>query len=239
MKIHRALIAATMAMLFLPLGGTANAYEVSPMRISLTPANGRNTTTISVNNNEDDPLPIEVQVLRRTVAEDGTQTFEPAEDNFIVFPPQVEIPAQSSQALRVQYIGPAKVDEAQSYVVKVVEVPVSPPGFSGVKFTYDFGVAVYIDPPRATEKLSVISAERIDGGIRLRVRNDGNKYSLITTKRLILTSSGGRLDLSPDELASKIQDPLIPPHFTRQIDVIGAAAQGDGPLTAEIREGAG
>lgn len=211
------LIIACAAMLADPK--SAQAYEVAPMRITLVPAEGQRGASISVNNNESRNLQVEIKIFRRLIDEDGTQTLDPADDDFTVFPPQVEIPVGKSQSVRFQYVGPPVRDVSVAYVVQVVELPVNDPAFSGVRFTYNFGVAVYLDPPKATEKLQIVSAEHHGSGVRLQVRNDGTRYGVVIWKRLILEMAGQRLELTPDMLGQRISNPLVPPRSNRTIDV--------------------
>lgn len=212
------------------LGGIAYAYEVSPMRVTLVPADGRDNTTLSVSNTRDRDLPVEVRVLRRMIAEDGSQTFEPADDDFLVFPPQFEVEPDASQALRVQYIGIPPQDEALAYVVQVEEVPVVPEGFSGVKFTYNFGVAVYVEPANAEDDL-VATGHARDGSVTLEITNRGNAFSLLSLKEMTLRGNSYSRRFSPTDIAEVIAMPLIAPNTTRTFVVEDTEAP-DGPLEA-------
>ena len=222
-----AVLAAMVAMF---AGAIAFAYEVSPMRVFLVPGEGRTQATITVNNTRERALPIEMRVLRRHVAEDGTQTFTPADDDFIVFPPQIQIAEGTSQAIRFQYVGSPDISVGQAYVVQVTEVAVSPPGFSGINVTYNFGVAVYVEPPRAVERLTVVSAQVEGGLLRFQVRNDGTRWALLNDNALAIEAGGQRVELGRELYSERIDNPLIPPNVTRtfvmpipELPVTGAA----------------
>lgn len=222
------------ALLFLA-GTVAYAYEVSPMRVFLVPASGQSQGTIAINNTREQPLPVEMRVLRRVIAEDGTQSFVPADDDFIIFPPQFQVSAGNSQAVRFQYIGNPQVAESQGYVMQVAEVPVRQPGASGFSVVYNFGVAVYVDPPRASERLTVESAEVREGRLHLRVRNAGNKYGYINDNGLRIDRGGQSLDLSRDQAAERIENPLIPPNFTRTFEFAVPELTAPGTVTVRLR----
>lgn len=221
--------------LALVAGGSAAAHEVNPMRIVLVPAEGRGQATITVNNTRDEPLLVEMNPLIRVTEPDGVERLEPSEDTFVIFPPQVRVPPRTSQAVRIQYVGPDASDTALSYVIQVAEVPVETPGFSGVRFTYNFGVAVYVEPPRAVERLSIVSAERSGDGLRLVVRNSGTRFGLLHLNRLLVTAGGQRLDLSGDDLAGRIENPLLPPGMDRIITVQMPELPENGEVSAEVR----
>lgn len=215
----------------------AHAYEVSPMRIFLVPAEGRNQATLTINNIRAEVLPVEIKVFRRDTAIDGTETLVETEDAFLVFPPQVQVAANSAQAIRIQYMGPADITQSVAYVVQVVEVPVTTEGFSGVRFTYNFGSAVYVEPPRAVERSTVMAATRDGDGLRLTVRNDGTKYGLLHQHRLIVEVGGRKVELTGDDLAGRIENPLLPPGMDREFRISVPELPADGAVSAELRAG--
>lgn len=221
------------ALTFMSTGATA--HEVSPMRVILVPAEGGASSTLTINNTRDDPLLVEMKAFLRVTEPDGEERLEPADDAFIIFPPQVQMPPRTSQAIRIQYVGPPVTNHALSYVVQVAEVPVETPGFSGVRFTYNFGVAVYVEPSRAVEKLSVVSTERSADGLRLVVRNSGSRFGLLHLNRLILTIDDERMELSGDDLAERIDNPLLPPGMDRIFDIRMPDLTKTGDVSAEVR----
>lgn len=213
------------------------AYEVGPLRIVLTPSKGEVGGTFRINNTRDETLPVEIKVLRRSVARDGSQTFEPADDDFSVFPIQVQVAAKQSQAIRFKYLGSRQIETSAAYVLQVTEVPVTKPGFTGVRFTYNFGVAVYLDPANAVEKLKVENVSRAGDDVILVVSNSGNKFATIINQELALTSGGTKLRLTAAELKDKISNPLIPPNSSREFKLPLGQSLPPGPLTATIASG--
>ncbi len=226
-----ALLLGAMVGAAISFAAPAAAYEVSPLRIFLEPASGKRAATISVNNTRDDALFIEVKVFRRVVERDGNQTLVPDEDAFVVFPPQRRIEPRSSQAVRIQFAGALQESRSESFVVQITEVPVDETGFSGVRFTYNFGVAVYVDPPRGQPKLVTSGGVVRDGVLSFTVRNDGPAYGFTTGHALRMGSAGSTVTIEPAELAERVSMPIIPPYSEREFTfpVEGVA---DGPLAA-------
>ncbi len=200
------------------LAGAAVAYEVTPMRVFLQPDRGQNSATITINNIRTEPLPVEIQVFRRIVTADGEQVFEPAEEEFITFPPQVQIAAGQSQAIRIQYVGTLG-EAAEAFVVQVTEVPVNKLEGTGIQFTYNFGVAVYVQPPRARARLAVSEAAATDQTLRFKVANSGNDYGFLTGQALEYRVGAARITLTPDELTTLVSNPIVPPGATREFAV--------------------
>lgn len=236
----RAMLAGLIAALLAIVPGAALAYEVTPMRLFLQPDRGQTSATITINNVRDEPLPVEIEVLRRTVAADGEQTFEPADDEFIVFPPQAQISAGASQAIRIQYVGDLG-DVAEAFVVQVTEVPVNRLEGTGIQFTYNFGVAVYIQPPRARARLSVREAVVAGGAVRFEVANSGNDFGFLTGQALEYRVGTARVTLTPDELASLISNPIVPPGAMREFALplaeADAASGAAGPVEVRLLRG--
>lgn len=223
-------LVVAMAMVF-ALPGAVRAYEVTPMRVFLQPDRGQNSATITINNIREEPLPVEIQVFRRVVAANGEQVFEPAEEEFITFPPQVQIPAGQSQAIRVQYVG-ALGEVAEAFVVQVTEVPVNKLEGTGIQFTYNFGVAVYVQPPRARARLAVSEATAADGTLRFKVANSGNDYGFLSGQVLEYRVGTARVSLTPDELAGLVSNPIVPPGATREFTLPLASSLDAGPPAA-------
>lgn len=220
---------AIAAIVGLVLAGAVQAYEVTPMRVFLQPDRGQNSATITINNIRKEALPVEIQVFRRVVKPDGEQVFEPAEEEFITFPPQVQIPAGQSQAIRIQYVGDLG-ETAQAFVVQVTEVPVNKLEGTGIQFTYNFGVAVYVQPPRARARLAVSEASAADGTLRFKVANSGNDYGFLTGQVLEYYVGGTRVTLTPDDVSSLVSNPIVPPGATREFVL---------PLDKSLAAGAG
>ena len=100
--------------------------------------------------------------FRRIVSEDGVQTLERADDEFLVFPPQFVVPQGGSQAVRFQYLGDPDIAQSIAYVIEAQEVPVVPEGFSGITTVYNLGAALSMCslPVRAPSWRSAMSGAR-------------------------------------------------------------------------------
>ncbi|MEW4449087.1 fimbria/pilus periplasmic chaperone [Qipengyuania sp. JC766] len=203
------------------LSGTvaSQALDVQPLRVTLEIGKGQTAGTIAVNNTGTEPMPFEVTVERRIIDENGQQRFEPVEDDFIVFPPQGLVAPGGTQAVRFQYLGEIDLTETQGYVLRVSEVPVRDPNFSGIQFAYSFGAAIYIKPNDATDRIQVESFEREENTVRAVLKNAGNDYSLLTAKQLRVTVGGETLRFSRDELTALIPNPLVSPGATRYLEI--------------------
>lgn len=197
--------------------GVASAMRVTPMVYTLEPSGPRSSQTVTVDNTTGRPLAIETSVVRRTIAEDGTETREPADDDFLVFPPQAVIEPNQSQALRVRYIGDPQLTSSVSYIVFVKQVPVSfEKDFqgAGVSFAFNFGTAADVIPVGAAPDLQLESAERLpDGRWRLRIVNNGPAVTRVSDWRWRLQLASGReIPLEDEALREQLAGPMVMPN---------------------------
>lgn len=196
------------------------AIDVQPLRVMLEPAVGRTAVTFAVSNPRDEALPVEIRVERRIIGPDGQQTFEPVEGDFVVFPVQSLIPADGSQAVRVQYVGDRQLSQTAGYILRVSEVPVIDPAVSGIQFAYSFGAAVYVKPAGAASRIVVDSSRMEDGRMVLELRNIGNDFALLTEKRLRFMIGDQAFDLSGDALRTLIPNALVAPASGRRLELL-------------------
>lgn len=212
----------------------ALAHAVSPMRIFLTPDSGERSSMVTVVNDRTTGLPIEIEFKRRIVAANGTQTFEPADELFVAFPPQVLIAPNANQAIRFEYIGNPALATSEAYVLQIKEVPVLPEDFSGVLTVYNFGVAVYLTARGSrTELERPVVTSRDDTQVWFQIQNSGSDYGFLSQRVIRLRAGGQTVALDPDQVAEQVQNPIIPPNSTREF-AIRADGLPPGDVTVEV-----
>ena len=129
----------------------AHASRVSPMIVDLQPAGSRSVTRIQMTNTGEGDLPVEARMFAATVDEHGAISYEPADDRFLVFPPQTVIPGKTDQIFRVQYLPGAVIKTSQIYYLALRQVPVPmKPDESKVQLVVNFNVLVNVVPDDAT-----------------------------------------------------------------------------------------
>jgi fimbrial chaperone protein len=211
------------ALLILAACGPAHAIRVSPMTRDLEPSGQASVTTINVQNTGDTPLTYEVTVFRRTIAVHGYDVHTPADDDFMVFPPQGIVRPGATQALRVRYVGPPDLDQSRNYVIMVSQLPVNLTSAeqSGVRFVFSFGVSVSVIPRGARPDLRVLAVTPQGGDtVRVRLRNDGRAVTRLGEWIWrFQVASGADVELSGDALRSQIAQPLILPGTERIVDL--------------------
>lgn len=99
-------------------------------------------------------LPIEVSVMRRTFDENGTEKLTPAEDDFLVLPPQTSIEPGQYQMFRAQYLGEPVLPESVSYRIIFKQLALNEKNnVSSVKMLFNFATLVMVSPKGVTGNL--------------------------------------------------------------------------------------
>lgn len=144
----------------------AHAFSVSPTHIEMSSVGRAGRSQIVVRNTNRRPMPIEISIEKFLLDENGHRRAVDAGDDFLVFPLQALIPAGGTQVFRIQWVGEPMLDQSESYIVNVSQVPVRlPKGRSGIQVAVSFGALVNVAPPRAGPARSCCSRCG-DGSIR-------------------------------------------------------------------------
>jgi P pilus assembly chaperone PapD len=214
--------------------GPVLAHEVTPMRVELVPQSGSRSALISIRNTRENDVPFEIVTQLRTTARDGSETLTPADGDFVIFPPQGLVKPGTTQALRIEYVGEQRLSESRSYLVDVREVPVTPPGFSGIKTVYNFGVAVYVKPPGAFTDLEVSPATREGDTIAFEIRNRGNDHAVLTRRDVELRFASGTVRMNGSEFASRTDNPVVPPNAVRSFELNAQGLPEGAPIAIRV-----
>lgn len=215
----------------------ASAQQVSPMIYDLAPAGSEASNVIRILNNQSRPLTIEMLVFAREIAEDGTETRTAADDDFIIFPPQMIIQPGQTQAVRVQYVG-GPIDATKLYIVQVTQVPVEDPNqASGVQFVINFGTSAAVSPAGSRHEITVAGVTPVEGGLlRVEIENAGTRYaSLAGSEWEFRGANGSPLMLEGDALDTALKTTLVPARGRRVFTV--PAPEGldvSGPIALNI-----
>ncbi len=224
--------AAAVAMLCVP----AHAHRVYPMSYELAPTGSSAATVLRVDNTTERPLTLEVSVEKRSWDERGNETRVPADEDFLVLPPQMIVEPGKTQAIRVQYVGEPTIDRTAMYVIGVNQVPVADPSAgTGVQFVINFGTAAYVVPVGAKTELSIVSvaAAADPGKMEVVLENTGARYAPLGSTTWTFTNGAGqKMELSGDQLREALVASVVPSGARRIFTV--PAAEGFA-LTAPIQ----
>lgn len=198
-----ALVAA--GLVFVSAG--AWAMRVSPMVAEMTTTGAGSAARIEVGNVGSAAMPFETTITRMELDENGQIVETPADEEFLVFPPQGLVAVGGRQVMRVQWVGATDIDRSQAFYLSVKQLPVpteaKPPeddgGSVAVTVLYTMKALLVVAPPGAEPKVEVISARPIrvtapaveaaaaeqgveaptEPGVEVVVANTGKRYALM------------------------------------------------------------
>ncbi|MDP3460458.1 MAG: fimbria/pilus periplasmic chaperone [Hyphomonas sp.] len=206
------------------LSPAAWSYSLDPIVTVIELPSGSSGETIVVRNPRDFPLAVTFEIVERTVHDDGTETQAPADDMFLIFPPQAIVPAGRTQALRVQWVGP-RVSASRSFTLYGVEAPVNLAGEdgSGIRTILKIGASVHVTQTGLRSKPVLSSSQKVDNGVEVQIANEGNRFIYVDDLALTFEDK----TVAGQELANFAVRTLIPPGATRTFvvpDVDGVPA---------------
>jgi len=229
-------LAAALALLVAPLSG-AFAMRVSPMVFEMEASGSSSVARMEVQNVNQENLAFETRVYRLTFDKDGNQVEEPADDKFLVFPPQGVLPPGGRQVVRLQWVGPAVLAASESYYVSVNQLPVEfKPAVADqpaaqVQVVYNMRALVVVAPPGATPNVEAASVTPIDyqapapstdapvpakvPGLAVTLKNTGRRHAMMAAFgwRFEGTDTAGqplRIDITPEELNRAVGTGYVP-----------------------------
>lgn len=176
----------------------------------------QNTSGVSLNleNPRSVPLPVELEIMERLVHEDGSEEYEPADDAFLVFPPQAVIEPGQTQSIRVQWLG-SSPDTSRSYTLFAKEIPVdlSEQDKPMLQTVLRMGASVHVAPSGTVPKVTLVRSEDTSDGVRLTLENTGARFIYLNDVRIRF----GNAEYTGNELANIAGRTLIPPSAKRTI----------------------
>lgn len=207
--MHRQALALFVTCAIAGLPVSAEAMRVSPMVVEMQTAGTKAVGRIQVQNINKADLPFETKVTRVDFDANGNVVETPADEDFLVFPPQGVLKSGQRQVVRVQWLGPADLPASRGYYISINQLPVPlEPGQAtsagaAVQIVYHMKALVTVAPPRAAPKVEVVSAKPVtitpkappapDGaspqptvdltplpGVEITIRNTGTRYAMMS-----------------------------------------------------------
>lgn len=236
------LVWGALVLAFAPMA--AQAARVSPMIAEVRPLGRGSIARVELTNDSQAEFPIEVQMFRGVISEEGELELTPADEDFLVFPAQRVVPARSQQVFRVQYIGEPELAASQIYYMQIRQIPVKvAPDQSQVQVVVNFNVLVNVIPEGSVPEPvveSVRPAIREDvSGIEVRLANHGTRYFTAGTRpwQVSGTAEDGtvfEVRLPPEEMSQLIGVGVVAPGRARIFFIPTEKPLVEGTIQAEV-----
>lgn len=185
------LICAVVAILFALSPVAVEASRVSPMIVELKPTGRDSIARVELTNDAGRDIPYEVEMMRGEISPEGQLSLTPADEQFIVFPPQAIVEANSQQVFRIQYVGDEAIDLSQVYYLSVKQIPVAfDQGKNQVQVVINYNVLVNVVPDGTSPQAIVRSASYIERPKPMDDLAEEDRPEVIPTEKGLLIDLG-------------------------------------------------
>lgn len=172
------------------LAGAADAYELTPLERTVSPAGRDASTTFRLDNKEAKPVAVELSIFSRAMAEDGSDILTPADNDFVVYPQQVIVMPGQSQTVKVNFVGtpPSGIEAAYRLVADQLPVDMDKKqtdkgGAMAVLVRYM--ASLYVQPQGVKPSIAVLASEVTSGGrLKVTLENSGSSHALLNDIQL-------------------------------------------------------
>ena len=187
----------------------ALAFTLVPIRMEFEPAGRGASQSFRLENDSSNTVPVQLSMLTRQMDLDGKETNAPAEDDFLVYPPQVLLKPNQVQTVRVKWLGTPKPEKELAYRILAEQLPVNlekeKPGESRINVLVRYLGSVYIVPKGAKAEVVLEStAPQTDAAGKRRIElifhNRGKAHSMLNDLRLKIQAGGKTVELGPEAL---------------------------------------
>ena len=184
----RAIFAGLLAcFFFLPELAAGYTFSVSPIRVFFEL--NQKTTLLTIGNDEDVPLKLQIKLVSWTQSADGKDIYKDS-DELIYYPRSMTLGPKESRVVRLGIKAPMQEREV-TYRQQIEDIPSETPVNQGasVNFRYRFSIPIFL-PPRAPNRVSEIEGLTVKGGkIQLQIANRGNQH--VRFDRIAVTTAAG------------------------------------------------
>ena len=248
-------LAAALVLLWAPITA-AFAMRVSPMVVEMSSRGSDAVSRIEVQNVNPSNLAFETRIYRMTFDDTGKIVETPADDMFLVFPPQGVLPPGGRQVVRLQWVGAAEPPTSEAFYVSFNQLPVAlEPAKTDtvaaqVQVVYHLKALVVVAPPGAKPNVEAVAVRPITfqpdpsqagtqlppgPGVEITLKNTGRRHAMMSAFgwRLEGTGTDGkplRIDISTEELNRAVGTGYVPALGERTFRIPVVAAFGPGSI---------
>jgi fimbrial chaperone protein len=187
----------------------ALAFTLVPITMEFEPAGRGANQSFRLENDSSNSVPVQISMLTRQMDLNGVETNAPAEDDFLVYPPQVLLKPNQVQTVRVKWLGTPKPEKELTYRILAEQLPVEldkeKANVSRINVMVRYLGSVYIVPKGAKADVLLESAvPQTDAAgkrqIELIFHNRGTAHSILRDLRLKIQAGDITVELGPEAL---------------------------------------
>jgi fimbrial chaperone protein len=190
----------------------AQAFKLIPLSRVFAPSGPNAIQSYEIENTTGEPLAVELNIVKREMSLQGVDKLIPANDDFMVYPPQVLLQPSERQTVRVTWLGDPKPTQELAYRLIAEQLPINLAPTSGtlpapndkshfstnIKITMRYQGSIYIRPSQAQPNVVI---ERIEPKLE-------NGKSMLS---IILQNQGtARANLKEGQIQLKVASQNLP-----------------------------
>ncbi|BFM38518.1 fimbria/pilus periplasmic chaperone [Synechocystis sp. LKSZ1] len=200
------------------------SFQLTPMEMQFTPSGGGVNRSFLVQSAGDKPIAVQITIVKRQMAVDGAEVRTDAEEDFIIYPPQIILQPNQTQSVRVTWLGESSPTKELAYRIIAEQVPIesieSQPTESktervaNIKVLFKYEGTIYITPSNASPQIILQTAESLVEKDRtqlvLNFENQGTAHQLLNSLKVTLTSNDGKtVTLQGEQLKGVIGENIL------------------------------
>ncbi len=259
-RLGGAILGVTAAVLL--FATPAMAMRVSPMILEMESRGSAAVARIEVQNINKGNLAFQTRVYRMDYDANGNITETPADDQFLIFPPQGVLPTGGRQVIRLQWVGDPDLATSQGFYVAIEQLPIAldPGAEEGVgaklQILYNMRALVVVAPPGAEPNIKATDAHQVNyqlptpqgsteqmpmqDGVAITLANTGRRHAMMSnlTWQIEGTDREGqylRVDVSPEELSRVVGSGYVPALGQRTFN-LPIPGFGPGPIKVLFKQ---
>ncbi len=181
----------------------ASALQMNPLSVVLKPSGGGTKQSFKVTNESDKPIAVQFSVMTRQQPNlTSKELRKPADNDFMIYPPQTIIPARSTQKVRIEWLGARQIPREQTYrlIAEQVFVSLEEKEATGVKMLMTLVGALYVQPKGIKSNVQVKAVQQQGNKLAVTLTNSGNRHQLMKHATLTLKNGGKIISLKGRQL---------------------------------------
>lgn len=188
------------------------AFKLSPMVINFAPTGNKATQVLTLENNANEKVPVQIEVFTRDVDIKGEEIRKASED-FNVYPEQLVILPNEKRNVRVTYTGAKSFDVEKAFRIVATQIPVefkernakAQTKKTNLNFLIQYVASAYVAADGVFSKIVVKEAKLISNKkLSITIANEGSAHKVLKAKTLRVLADKEKLTEvdAPKELDS-------------------------------------
>lgn len=205
----------TLAVALLASATSAEAFTLDPISRIFDTSGSKATQTFVITNPSSKPIAVEVSIATLERDLDYRETNRPADDEFLIYPPQIIVKPGARQTVRVQWLGDPDPASEKTFRIIAEQLPIdlASPGQSAptepvgqVRVLITYRGTLYIRPRGAKPIIGLAEAKPAsdpsgEQQLSLTLRNRGKAHAVISSCRGSIASTQGDARVALDSAA--------------------------------------